>query len=461
MHRSLVGILISTLVCASCGGGSKDSDKTNASGTTPPLPTSPAPDAKPRTGYFLNTKGVRYNACGYQGTTGDRGAFTYDSKTSKCTTAFFLGNMQLGDQINAVDDPIVTPYNLSQSVSQTDGSDVLTFLQSINARPNTQGVIEIPSSIDLTARDAGWSVDFGKETFGLKATRVLEAAGMRFADAAKAAADYAPSITCFHTGHQRGTWSGAKTITTYTTTGSSTSYFSSVGGGAEGVMTPDGSIWLNLLEDPYYRNHSTSDAGKPSLDYDVVSGQLAPHLRVTIKDDIKLDLYPDGSYDIRGKLSMPSLAEWSGFLTVTSPNRHSNWSFPAGDQWTRFYYDVPELRFAGREGKNVLGMDIYADGTVRVVVADTDANKTPSYHLGSALIQNKLDGDHVSGSAVVEPNGTADEPRTYAIDGGIDRTLRTFVGKVTVTTPSSGTQPFMEFTPEVPAMGCVLFPVIE
>lgn len=462
MSKSLIGILVTTIVCASCGDGSDDSGGSDTSSNTPePLPTNPAADAKPRTGYLLNISGVRYNACGYQGTTDPRGAFTYDSNPRTCRTAFYIGKMQLGNEVDAIDYPIVTPYDLSNSVSQPDGSDVLTLLQSINATPNAQGVIEVPDAIDLTARDAGWSVRFGNDDFVSAATQVLAPAGIKLVDALKAMLDYAPSINCLHTGHQRGVWSGAKAVTTYVYFRSGTTYYNSVGGNAEGVVTPDGSIWLNLLEDLYYRSHDIADASQPHLDYEIVSGTLTPHLRTSIKGDIKLNLYPDNSYYVRGKLEMPSIDGWSGSLTIASPNRHLNWIFPAGDQWARFYYDVPEMRFAGRDGKHVLGLDVYADGTTRVVVADTDARKTLSYGPMSALIQSKLDGDRVSGSAVVQSSRKGDEPHTYTVDGLIDRTSMTFTVKVTVTTPSEGTQTFVEFTVDAPAQGCEQFPLLK
>lgn len=445
------------LVVSACGDGGDDGHIVPPDIQTTTLPTSPAADAVPKTGYLLNIKGVRYNACGYQGTTGDRGAFTYDSKPYQCVTAFYLGNMQLGQRINAADIPVPTPYNLFPG-DAVAGANLLTFFQSVNARPNTQGVIEIPSSVDLAARDAGWSsstIDF-KTNFTATASQALASLGAKLIESSIATASYAPYVNCLHTGHFLGNFNGyadSEQKTDPNTGEKTTTYSGTFDGRVEGIQSPDGQMWMNLLQKP------DSGSGQYYLPYEVLTGTV-PIAQTLHTGEYNLSFDYDGPYGYKGRLTSAVHPTYTGYIEASSVNRRINpWNSAAGADWSRFYYDIPEMRFAGRAGTTVLGMDVYADGVVRTVVADTEADTEYEVKgLGRSLLKATMDANgHVVGSGTVDE--FPQEEQTYTIDFTIDRSSMTAVGKASFTSLTA--EGAIELTVDNPAKGCFQFAVVE
>lgn len=457
--NNIIGTFVLVVVVLSfcaCGGGGH-SENTVPSTSPPPPPPAPAT----MRGYLLNIKGVRYESCGgYKGYTGDGGAFSY-ARLINCAVSFSIGPMPLGSPavIADPDDTIITPYDLRASTQPSDvvGTNVLTLSETLNARPNSRGVIEISAGTDQYAIDARWTpVDFTSNDFPSIASAVIQ---KPLVDSASAHSDYDPSVSCLHVGWLNGgtygSVPGAPDVNGQPTEKTGTAFYTVI----NGVATPDGNVWLALLrtENPFSDDLAS--------DYDRLSGKAIPTTTGigfdAVGSKMSGHLFFKSAFKLYADIRLIGDDDWKGTLTAWQDQR--DWQqrdSPPGQPASAApnFYDMPKLKFAGRTADTyLLSLEVYADHGVRVFVNNAIANTyTPAGD--QALLRGSIDdNDNVTASGT--STGPNQKERSFKLVGKIDRTKMIFTGYVVTWTPSAPNPvPYMEFTEAAPAAGCAVFP---
>lgn len=467
--KNIIGTtFVLALTLCGCGDGGSDS-------APPPPPTAPATPPVKRTGYFLNVKGVRYKSCGgYEGVTGDRGAFDYASygqyNAPDCLVTFSIGKMQLGYPVLLDGDPythkvdalVITPYDLVKydydarfnddhspdPIHEPARNNILTMLESLTARPNSRGVIEISTETDQFADSAGWSILWGAPDFRDRATALLGPANKTLVETTQAINDYAPTVNCRNTGYYDGFGSGGHgTTQVYDSNGKET--FDSIDLEVHGVVTPDGNAWLYLMD-----KQSPYNPVKV-VDYDVWSGTVAPGafglgFNAVGSKSSGAVYFEDGFNMAVDNATQIGAKDWT-------PGRFSVRQDERANAFTRFtstsphYFDLPVLKFAGRNDTHLLSLEVFADNTVRMIVNDAKSD-TKTGSSDAALLSGSVSGDTVT----AESTGSQ---RSYKAVGTIDLANMTVSVTVTVTTPTQpDPQPYMSITA---ASGCTVSPTLD
>jgi len=448
-----ITVSISIITLSACGGGSS-SDNTVTSNAPPPPPPPPAP----MVGYLLNVKGVRFESCGgYKGYTGAGGVFGF-AQLLNCTVSFSIGGMPLGSTVIADwNDMVITPYDLHQGTLSTDAvarTNILTLAQTLNARPNSRGVIEISSETDQLAHDAGWTpIDYASIDFNSIASAEIQ---KPLVDSARATSDYNPSVSCLHVGYFFGGTSGS--VAGPSDSNGNPTETNVVTTLINGIATPDGNVWLALNR---VTNFYSSDLAS---DYDRLSGRVIPTTMGlgfdAVGSKISSRLFFKSAFHLNGDVSLIGNGDWKGVLTTTQDQRILELSdAPPGKavkdapNWN----DIPDLKFAGRTADTyLLSLEVYADDGVRVIVNNAIAN-TVTKRGDQALLRGFIDAnDNVTATG---HTGSDQEERSYKLVGKIDRAKMIFTGYVMTWTPTAPNPVlYMEFTEEAPAEGCAVFP---
>lgn len=467
--KNIIGttFIVALILCGCDDGGGGD--------TSTPPPTAPATATK-RPGYLLNVKGVRYKSCGgYEGVTGDRGIFYYahytGSNVPDCLVTFSIGGKwQLGYPVfiegnSAPPDTDVlalTPYELVKY--DYDANDdhspdpnhevarknILAMLESLTERPNSRGIIEISTETDQVADAAGWSIPWAAPDFRERAAATLASANKTLIETTQAVNNYAPTVNCRNTGYWTGFGSGGQGTTQTNTDKNGQPVYASVNLEIHGVITPNANAWLYLMDKTHEYNPVTV------VDYDVWSGTVAPgrfglgfdavgsQSSGSVYFEDGFDMASDNATKIASK-------DWKpGRFSLTHDKRANRFV----DRWTPtnspHYFELPVLKFAGRNDTYLLALEVYADNTVRVIVNDAKSD-TLTGSSDAALLSGSVNGDAVT----AEFTGTE---RSFKAVGSIDRVNMTVTITVTVTTP---TQPDPQLYMSITAPGCELSPNLD
>ncbi|CAB1214378.1 hypothetical protein [Acinetobacter bouvetii] len=168
-----------TLLLSACGGSSDDNASNTGSGGS-------TPSASVKKGVLTDgpVSGVRYvsrnakNEITHQGTTsasvleGEKGLFEYQEGD---TVTFYIGDVQLGESIKAQSK--ITPLDLA--TDPVIRTNLLIFLQSLDADKNHSNGIEISTAVEAALKDKVINFKLPTTSFTVDPsfTQVLQAAG--------------------------------------------------------------------------------------------------------------------------------------------------------------------------------------------------------------------------------------------------------------------------------------------